>query len=68
MELRVKYVLGSELAEVRRLRNLTQEEAAEQLGVSPRTWQGWEMNGNVVPRAKHRRRLIDWLEKTEAAA
>lgn len=67
MELRVKYVFGSELKQVRDSRNLTQEEAAAKVGVSTRTWQLWEL-GEVTPRAKHRRALIEWLKTTEAAA
>lgn len=67
MELRVKFVFGSELKEERDRRNLTQKEAAEQAGVSTRTWQLWEL-GEVTPRAKHRRALIAWLETEEQAA
>lgn len=68
MELRVKFVLGSELKDERDRRHLTQEEAAVQVGVSTRTWQLWENAEEVMPRAKHRRALIDWLSQTEAAA
>jgi len=68
MELRVKYVMGSELREERDRRNLTQEEAAGQVGVSTRTWQLWENGGEVTPRAKHRRALVDWLAASEEAA
>lgn len=46
---------------------LTQEEAAEQIGVAPRTLQNWEA-GAVKPRAKHQRALVAWLERNEAAA
>lgn len=67
MELRVKYVLGAALKDIRDGRDLTQEEAALQVGVSTRTWQLWEL-GTVKPRAKHRRALTDWLETTEQAA
>lgn len=67
MELRVKYVLGAELREERDRRNLTQKEAAAEAGVAVRTWQLWEL-GSVVPRAKHRRALIDWLEADGVAA
>lgn len=67
MELRVKYVFGSELREERESRHLTQEEAATKVGVSTRTWQLWEL-GSVVPRAKHRRALIDWLNPEDVAA
>lgn len=48
-------------------RLLTQEEAAAQVGVAPRTWQNWEA-GTVTPRAKHQRALIEWLEREEVAA
>lgn len=68
MELRVKYVLGSELREIRDDRALTQAQAAAEVGVSTRTWQLWENGGEVIPRAKHRRQLAVWLSKTEAAA
>lgn len=67
MELRVKFVFGPELREERESRHLTQKEAAEQAGVSTRTWQLWEL-GAVTPRAKHRRALIEWLALEEAAA
>lgn len=67
MELRVKFVVGSELKQERDRRHLTQDEAAEQVGVSTRTWQLWEL-GAVMPRAKHRRALIDWLNSDQAAA
>lgn len=61
MELRVNLVFGSGLRDEREARHLTQEEAAAQVGVSTRTWQLWESGELVVPRAKHRRALIDWL-------
>lgn len=68
MDLRVKYVLGADLRDIRDDRALTQEQAAAEVGVSTRTWQLWENGGEVKPRAKHRRALSDWLSKTEAAA
>lgn len=68
MKLRVKYVLGAELKEVRDCRDLTQEEAALQVGVSTRTWQLWETGNGLTPRAKHRRKLADWLAGVEEAA
>lgn len=68
MEFRVKYVFGPELREERIRRHLTQEEAASQVGVSPRTWQLWESDGTLVPRAKHRRALVAWLTGDEVAA
>lgn len=61
MKLRVKCA-PEDLREARERRLLTQEEAAAQVGVAPRTWQNWEA-GTVVPRAKHQRALLDWLEE-----
>lgn len=68
MELRVKYVLGAELRDVRESRHLTQKEAATQVGVSTRVWQLWESDEPPTPRAKHRRALVDWLAPEEVAA
>lgn len=68
MELRVNLVFGLALREERDRRFLTQEEAAAQVGVSTRTWQLWESDELVVPRAKHRRRLFEWLNADEVAA
>lgn len=65
MDLRVNYVFGQELRAERRRRLLTQEEAAEQVGVSTRTWQGWELNGITAPRMKHQRALIAWLAEPD---
>lgn len=66
MELRVKCA-PEEIRRAREERMLTQEEAAEQIGVAPRTLQNWEA-GAVKPRAKHQRALVAWLERNEAAA
>lgn len=66
--LRVNPPTGRELREERVARNLTQAEAATQVGVSKRTWQGWELDGEVVPQPRHRRALVDWLATEEAAA
>ena len=61
MKLRVKCApLGERVREKRDARLLTQEEAAKQIGVAPRTLQNWEA-GTVTPRAKHQRRILDWL-------
>jgi len=61
MKLRVKCVpLGERVKDKRDERLLTQEEAAQQIGVAPRTLQNWEA-GKVTPRAKHQRRILDWL-------
>jgi transcriptional regulator with XRE-family HTH domain len=70
MDLRVKYVLGPELKEIRERLNLTQKEAAEEAGVAYRTWQLWESDTEVMPRAKQRRALVAWLQskETEVAA
>lgn len=68
MDLRVKCVFGSELREERDRRNLTQAEAAAQVGVSTRIWQLWESDEPPTPRAKHRRALLEWLTADEVAA
>ena len=61
MKLRVKCVpLGERVRETRRERLLTQEDAAREIGVAPRTLQNWEA-GSVTPRAKHQRKILDWL-------
>lgn len=60
--LRVKFVPSpSEILNARLERMLTQEEAAEQVGVAARTWQNWEA-GTVTPRAKHQRAIVAWIE------
>lgn len=66
MKLRVKFV-PTDIQTARLERMLTQEEAASQVGVAPRTWQNWEA-GSVTPRAKHQRRLVEWLANDEVAA
>lgn len=68
MELRVKYVLGAELKVERDRRDLTQHEAAAQVGVSTRVWQLWESGSPPTPRAKHRRALSEWLAAKEEIA
>ena len=66
MELRVKCVpIGERVKAKRDERYLTQEEAASQMGVAPRTLQNWEA-GKVIPRAKHQRRILEWLEEQAA--
>jgi transcriptional regulator with XRE-family HTH domain len=61
MKLRVKCVsLGERVREARTERLVTQEEAALQIGVAPRTLQNWEA-GAVTPRAKHQRKILEWL-------
>ncbi len=56
--------LGDELArrikEHRLRRNLSQEEAARELGVALRTFQNWE-SGRKWPHPKHRRALDAFL-------
>ena len=66
MKLRVKFA-PVEIRRVREERMLTQEEAAAQIGVASRTYQNWEA-GNVTPRAKHQRALVEWLQQDEVAA
>ena len=66
MKLRVKCA-PDEIRQAREQRMLTQEEAAAEIGVAPRTLQNWE-SGKVTPRAKHQRALVAWLEQAEAAA
>lgn len=58
--------LAAHLREERQRRDLTQPEAAEQVGVSLRTWQGWE-SGEAFPQARHRRALRSWLADEVAA-
>jgi len=53
---------GDLVEKARGERNLTQLEAATELGVSPRTLQGWENEG-VVPQAPQRRRILEWLKE-----
>ena len=66
MKLRVKCAPApAEILTARLERMLTQQEAAEQVGVAPRTWQNWEA-GTVTPRAKHQRALVAWLEEQAA--
>ena len=59
---------GQELREERERRDLTQVEAALEVGVSLRTWQVWESDGEVIPQPRHRRRLREWLTAEEVAA
>ena len=40
---------------------LSQVEAAAELGVSPRTWQGWE--SGTMPWPRHRRALAAWFAR-----
>jgi DNA-binding XRE family transcriptional regulator len=63
MKLRVKCAPGDKVREAREQRLLTQQEAAAQIGVAPRTLQNWEA-GTVTPRAKHQRAILAWLEET----
>jgi len=59
---------GEAIRAARTRRNLTQVEVARELGVSERTLQAWEID-DVIPQARHRRAIIDWLasESEEAA-
>lgn len=47
-------------------RHLSQKEAAEEIGVSMRTLQEWEI-ADAVPQPKHRRAIIAWLGQEVAA-
>lgn len=47
-------------------RNLSQKEAALELGVSERTLQDWEAK-DVVPQPRHRRAIIEWVGAEDAA-
>lgn len=54
---------GSAVRRERERRNLSQKEAADELGVSERTLQAWETE-DVVPWPKHRRAIIEWVGAT----
>lgn len=58
---------GEAVRAERARRNLTQEEAALELDVSERTLQAWE-NEDVVPWPRHRRRILEWIERDGVAA
>ena len=45
---------------------LTQEDAAKKLGVSVRTYQGWE-SGSVFPQMRHRSIVSQFIEQEAAA-
>jgi DNA-binding transcriptional regulator YiaG len=64
MEFRVKF--GLSIREARNAKNLTQGELADLLNVSTRTVQNWE--SGMVPRASHRRALLDLFDDVEVAA
>ena len=53
--------LAQRIRDTRREAMLSQVEAAAELGVSPRTWQGWESGTNPLPR--HRRALAAWFAR-----
>lgn len=59
--------LAKRIRDKRDRANLTQKELADELGVSIRTLQGWEA-GTVVPRARHRRVLSEFLDTTKEPA
>lgn len=63
--MRVNPPTGQDLREERERRHLSQAEAAVQVGVSKRTWQGWELNGAVVPQPRHRRALLAWMTEPD---
>lgn len=49
-------------------RHLTQVEAAAEIGVSVRTLQYWLSKEAPVPQPRHRRAILNWLERQEVAA
>lgn len=60
--------LGERIKRVRERRSLTQAEAAEELGIHPRSVQDYE-RGAADPRpGPKRRRILEWLAVHEAAA
>lgn len=63
----MKNELGDRIREVRERRILTQEEAAAELGIAPRSLQAYEA-GTATPRPARRRQLLAWLDEHEAAA
>jgi transcriptional regulator with XRE-family HTH domain len=68
MELRVNHqpALAARLRTARDAANLSQAELADLLGVSTRTVQYWE--AGKVPRPKHRRLILAFLESEEEVA
>jgi DNA-binding transcriptional regulator YiaG len=67
MELRVNPTapLAEQIRVARERADLTQVELAAVLGVSPRTVQNWERNGDSVPRPKHRRAIANFLRSLD---
>ena len=57
---------GQTVRAERNRRHLSQKEAADELNVSERTLQSWEI-GDVTPWPRHRRAIVAWLEQEEAA-
>jgi DNA-binding transcriptional regulator YiaG len=49
-----------------KVRNQSQAEAAREVGVAVRTWQGWEA-GTSIPQPRHRRALLIWLRTNDDA-
>lgn len=58
---------GQAVRQTRDERLLTQREAAEELGVAIRTLQSWEHGEDVIPHPRHRRAILAWLTREEAA-
>ena len=58
---------GDAVRATRDRRNLSQAEAAREIGVSERTLQGWEI-ADVVPQPRHRRAILEWLDDEDEAA
>ena len=60
--------LGGRIRAVRERRGLTQDEAAQELGILTRSLQDYEL-GNAAPRlGPRRRRVLAWLTQHEEAA
>lgn len=53
--------LAQRIRDARFAAHLSQVEAAAELGVSPRTWQGWE--SGTMPWPRHRRALAAWFAR-----
>lgn len=55
--------LARRLKDQRTRLNLSQDEAADQLGVSRRAFSDWE-HGKTFPQPRHRRKLVEFFNRT----
>ena len=55
------------IREARAAKHLSQQEAADELGVALRTYQNWETPSGPRPQPRHRRALLAWLDEEQAA-